>query len=173
MFENKQWPEGFEFPACVKCNGGSSDDDLVVAMLARINPFNDVGNRDGRLPGLLRQASRQFPGMLKKMWPTAGEARQWNREIGLKPAAGQTQRNAAHVVRVPEEFHEAVCTLARKLAKGLYYNETGKIFPPGGGLSLYWFTNADFFRDGRYAVFDMLTQLGGKSPPTTRGKTAG
>jgi hypothetical protein len=32
MFQHRQWPEGFEFPACQACNKGSSDHDLVIAM---------------------------------------------------------------------------------------------------------------------------------------------
>jgi hypothetical protein len=43
------------------------------------------------------------------------------------------------------EFHKAVCVLGRKLAKGVYYNETGCIFPSHGCLILNWFTNVDPF----------------------------
>jgi hypothetical protein len=25
MFDNKEWPEGYAFPACASCNGGSSN----------------------------------------------------------------------------------------------------------------------------------------------------
>jgi len=35
LFNNKGWPEGYEFPACELCNGAARDAEQVVAMLAR------------------------------------------------------------------------------------------------------------------------------------------
>lgn len=167
MFQHRQWPEGFEFPACEACNHGSGDDDLVVAMLARMDPFEEKGNRDGRLEGLMFAANRQRPGMLEKMMPSAVEARRNNRKLGIAPALGQTHQEVGGV-KVPEEFHVAVCTLARKLAKGIYYRETGKVFPISGCLLLNWFTNADLLREGKYIVFDLLKEIGGNIPPVQR-----
>ena len=62
MFQHKQWPEGFEFPACEACNKSSSDDDLVVAMLARMDPFENKGNLDGKGPGIVAAVRQQYPG---------------------------------------------------------------------------------------------------------------
>ena len=77
-------------------------------------------------------------------------------------------------MKVPEELHVAVCTLGRKLAKGVFYRETGIIFTDTGCLLLNWFTNADLVRDGKYIVFDLLKEIGGNSPPTQRsGKYLG
>ena len=56
MFQGRQWPEGFEFPACDSCNHGTSDQDLLVAMLARMDPFENQGNSDGRLAGIMDAA---------------------------------------------------------------------------------------------------------------------
>ena len=39
LFKNKIWPEGFEFPACSKCNNDTSDYDLIVSVIARLDPF--------------------------------------------------------------------------------------------------------------------------------------
>jgi hypothetical protein len=41
VFEGRQRPKGFEFPACGPCNNGTSLSDLVAAMLARIWPDAD------------------------------------------------------------------------------------------------------------------------------------
>jgi hypothetical protein len=167
LFQNRQWPEGFEFPACQACNQGSDDDDLVVAMLARMDPFEERGNRDGRLEGLMHAVNRQRPGLFQKMLPSAVEARRRNRELGVLPKPGQTQQEASGV-NVPDEFHVAVCTLARKLVKGVFYREVGEIFPASGCLLLNWFTNADLLRHGTYPVFDLLKEIGGNAPPVQR-----
>lgn len=173
MFQHRLWPEGFEFPACEECNKGSDDHDLLIAMLARMNPFEEIGNIDGKLEGLMLMANKQHPGLFQKMMPSANEARRHNRELQFNPLAGQMHQDTG-IVKVPEEIHQAVCILALKLAKGVYYRETGIIFPDCGCLLLNWFTNVDLVRDGKYIVFDILKDVGGESPPTVRsGKYLG
>lgn len=167
MFQFRQWPEGFEFPSCEPCNLGTGDHDLLAAMLARMDPLEEKGDRDGRQAGLMKMTNRQFPGLFERMMPSVSEARRKNRELGLRPAPGQTHQEAG-AVKVPEEFHQAVCTLARKLAKGIYYREAGIPFPDDGCLILNWFTNADLLRTGKYLVFDLLKELGGTTPPLQR-----
>lgn len=167
MFQFRQWPEGFEFPACVGCNSGTSNHDLLIAMLARMDPFEEKGNLDDRLEGLMRQTNRQFPGLFDKMRLSAAEARKNNRILGLQPEVGQTQQETG-VIRIPEEFNEAVCRLALKLSKGIFYRESGKIFPNDGCLILNWFTNADLVRHEKYVILDLLKEMGGIVPPVTR-----
>lgn len=167
MFQFRQWPEGFEFPSCEACNHGTDDHDLLVAMLARMDPFEEKGDRDGKQLGLMKMANKQFPGLFEKMMPSANEARRSNRELGLRPVAGQTHQETG-AVKVPEELHHAVRIFARKLAKGIFYREAGLPFPDHGCLLLNWFTNADLFRDGKYVLFDLLKELGGTAPPLKR-----
>lgn len=118
----------------------------------------------------MRSVNRQYPGLLRRLVPSAGEARRLNRELGVHPAPGQTHQQT-RVVAVPDELHGAVCVLAKKLAKGVFYRETGQIFPLDGCLLLNWFTNADLFRHGTYVAFDLLKNIVGDAPPTTRGAT--
>ena len=75
MFQNRQWPEGFEFPACADCNHGTGDVDVLIAMLARMDPIEEKGNLDGKQTGLMRMTNKQFPGMFQKMTVSATEAR--------------------------------------------------------------------------------------------------
>ncbi len=167
MFQNRQWPEGFEFPACLACNEGSSDHDLIVAMMARMDPFEDRGNLDGRHIGLMTMVNRQYPGLFERMLFSANEARKHNRELGIQPRPGLTQQQAG-AVRITEEFHEAVKIFAAKLTKGIYYNATNSIFPNDGCLLLNWFSNADLIRDGRYTIFDLFGNIGGEAPRLMR-----
>lgn len=167
MFQYRQWPEGFEFPACEDCNHGTGDHDLLIAMLARMDPFEGKGNKDGKLEGIMMMANKQYPGMFEKMMLSASEARRKNRELGLQPDPGKTHQETG-AVKVPDEMHDAVCVLGRKLAKGVFYRETGAFFPDDGCLLLNWFTNADLLRSGKYIVFDLLKELGGNAPPLQR-----
>jgi hypothetical protein len=170
MFQFRLWPEGFEFPSCEPCNQGSDDEDLLIAMLARMDPFELKGDLDGKQVGLMKAVNRQFPGLFEKMKPSAAEARRSNRELGLQPPPGQTHQETG-AVKVTKEFHDAVCVFARKLSKGIYYREAGAVFPDDGCLLLTWFTNADILRSGKYPAFDALKELAGVSPPLQRGGT--
>jgi hypothetical protein len=167
MFQNRLWPEGFEFPACSACNHGSSNEDLLVAMLARVNPFEETGDTDGRFRGLVQGVNKQYPGLIQKMMPTAVEARRSNRRLKLTPAPGQTHQEVG-AVKITSEMDEAVSTFARKLAKGIYYKDAGKTFPKEGCLLMNWFTNEQLFKDGRYISFEILQAVDGVMPALVR-----
>lgn len=85
LFQKREWPFGFEFPACQTCNNGSSDEDLLIAMFGRMDPFHNKGNLDGRHPGLMHNVHKQFPNLLSNMMPSASEARKHNRLYGITP----------------------------------------------------------------------------------------
>lgn len=170
LFQNRQWPEGMEFPSCDACNQGSRNLDLLVAMVGRFDPFTHLGNRDGRLPGLMTRVHARFPGLFRKMMPSLSEARRANREIGLKPPEGGTSQDTG-LVKVPPEIHKAVETLAQKLVKGLFYLETGSVFPHNGGLLFQWFTNANVIREGRATLLEAFSVFSGKAPVVERTGT--
>jgi hypothetical protein len=155
MFQNRQWPEGFEFPACDRCNGGTRDDDLLIAMLARVDPLENRGDRDGKVPGLMARAHKRHPGMFGRMLAIGAD--------GQPQASGEWQ--------ITDEMRQAVDVLAAKLAKGVYWRHTQGIFPNDGGLAMTWFTNADVARDGGYKLFEILQHIAGDAPPLTRSGT--
>jgi len=168
MFQFRQWPEGFEFPSCEACNQGTANHDLLIAMIARMDPIADQGNLDGKLAGIMKNASKQHPELFKKMMPSANEARQHNREFRLQPNTGQTHQEVSSAVKIPNELHDAVCIFARKLAKSIFYQETQTPFPANGCLISNWFTNAQLLSTGKYLVFDILKELGGLAPALQR-----
>jgi hypothetical protein len=168
LFQHKHWPEGFEFAACEACNHGTRDQDAIVAMLARMDPEEAVGNNDGRVPGLIKNVGAQFPQMFTKILPSAIEARRKNRELGLQPGPGQTHQDVAPIF-IPAEMSLAVETFSRKLAKAIYFREVGAIFSNEGTLLLNWFTNAELVQHGRYVLFDLLKDVPGRAVPLRRG----
>jgi hypothetical protein len=170
MFEKNQWPEGFEFPACHKCNGGTSDQDLLVSMLARFDVSSASRNADGKLDGIMKLANRQYPGLFERMRPSANEARRMNREAGIQPKSGQTHQET-NVTKIPPELHEAVGVFARKLSKAVYYLETEAIFPNCGCLLLNWFTNSELQLGGDFPVFERLKAIYGTMPSFQRSRS--
>jgi len=165
LFRGKQWPEGYAFPACEECNGGTSDDDLIVAFLANLN---EAGSAD-KGAGLMYQVNRQFPGFVKAMFVrTAVQARKLARKTGLRPGPGETYQELP-IVRLPVEAHRSVGVLAAKLTKALYFKQTSKIFPADGGIMFQWFTNAQKMEHGRIVLLDALSHFAAMSSPKRRG----
>lgn len=167
MFERRWWPEGYEFPSCAKCNSDSSDDDLLVAFLARMNPVDDVGDRDGKVIGLIKMINRQMPDFFNSMWPTNSEARRINRRAGVVPSRGETHQDAGALL-VPLRLDSAVKRFSAKLSKALYYKATGLVFPEGGEIAGIWFTNFDFLVHGYFPIFRELRDIYGIVPDHVR-----
>lgn len=167
MFQHRAWPEGYEFPSCVMCNAGSSDDDLLVAMLARMDPFEDSGDADGKVRGLIAQVQRQHPAIFAEMLPSPAEARRINRELGVEPEPGQTHQDTG-AMKVPARLDLAVKRFASKLSKAVYYKATHRPFPSGGEIAVHWFTNVELFRNGFFPAFRALQEIGGIMPEHVR-----
>ena len=167
MFDQKKWPEGYEFSACEKCNCGSSDEDLIIAWMARIDYTDLSAEGDQQTAGLLKAVHRQHPNLMKQLLPSAVEAKRTNRELGIKPAPGKTHAEAG-VVNITPEMKLAVHTFSKKLAKAVYHMHTQNIFPADGCLMLGWFTNVEFVRESGFIPFNVLNDIGGVTPAIER-----
>ncbi len=167
MFDQKKWPEGYEFAACAKCNNGTSDQDLIIAWMARIDYTDMSAEGDTQTTGLLKAVHSQNPKLIKQLLPSAVEAKRTNRELGIKPAPGKTHAEAG-VVNITPEMTIAVHTFSKKLTKAVYRMHTQKIFPTDGCLMLGWFTNVEFVRESGFIPFDVMNDIAGVTPPIER-----
>jgi hypothetical protein len=142
-----------------------------VALLARTDPFTDAGNKDGRMDAIIGSVDQKYPGLIRKMMPTANQAKRINQRLGIAPPAGGTAQETG-AIHVTEEIHHAVEIFAAKLTKAVYYLHTDGALPPGRRLALKWFTNQELFtNNGRYAIFDSLQELAGVAPDLRRAKS--
>lgn len=165
LFVNRAWPEGFVFPACTQCNGGSSQDDLWVAFLAHLDGEPAKLHKG---VGLMQQLKRQDPIALRKMFGiSAVDARAAARRLRLSRPPGQTYQQLG-VVKVPEAGHRAVGTLADKLSKALYFKSTGQVFPSDGGIAFHWFTNAQIHEFGEIPALEAMRAISAVKQPVGR-----
>lgn len=168
LFQNKEWPEGFVFPACERCNHGTNQYDVVAAFLARLDPFSNDGDRDGRLIGLFRNAHQQHPRLVKQMMDVSPvQARHSARKYGIPRPKGHTFADMG-IVRVTDEMTEAVKTLARKLAKALFYVERKVVFPTSGAIQFTWFSNVDLFLPQGSPILNSFSGIETKKVPVVR-----
>lgn len=168
LFQNRTAPDGFEFPSCIKCNNYSSDEDLIVAVIARMGS-PDHGDNDGKLKGMMRALNKQRPNFYKTFLPSATKARANNRQLGIEPINGMTHQEMG-VLNINDETREAIKVFAKKLAKGITYHETGLILKNEDCLALNWFTNANVIKDGGYKVFEILSNINGVTPRLSRNR---
>jgi hypothetical protein len=168
LFDNRLWPEGFEFPACAACNGGTSDQDLLVAMISQMDPLSKeeiAPSTKGRVLAARKQMPRTLHGMLIR---SPIEARRAATKIGLKPEPGQSCMDLP-IVKITPDVHAAVRTFASKLTKATYFMQTKKVFPAEGGILFHWFTNAEMIKpNGSVPALDFAHQFAGIEPPLRR-----
>jgi hypothetical protein len=168
LFMNKQWPEGFVFPSCEACNHGTSNDDLMVAFLAQMEPNADAA-QIAKGKGLMHMVNKQFPGILEEMFGMSiTERRATARRLRMQPEAGQTYKELG-LAHIPDYAHVAVGSLARKLSMALFFRETGNAFPEDGGIMFHWFTNATLREYGQIIALEASMDIPGLSPPLQRG----
>jgi hypothetical protein len=167
MFQNRQWPEKFEFPCCSPCNSGTSNEDQIVAMISRFDPmYVDEGESVKYMTGV----HNNNPGLLAKMMPSNVEARRSNRELGIRPGPGQTHQDIAGV-KISPDVDAAIGKFAAKLSKGIFFLELSKVFPSRGCLALKMFTNFEIIRDGDPEVLDLLKGIAGSEPTLARSRS--
>tara|TARA_R110002167_G_scaffold344363_1_gene553691 strand:+ start:30034 stop:30750 length:717 start_codon:yes stop_codon:yes gene_type:complete len=167
MFDDKQWPEGFVFPACSSCNSGTRLDDELIGLMVLLEPFDNRKVDPKRMDKLFRSVNMKYPHIGKQLIPTTREARIINKQLGIIPSFGHTHAQSSGI-KIPPEFHNATRVLAYKLSKGMYYKETGSIFPNSGYLFYRWFSNIELVKNGSYAIFDMIRELHGFTRPIIR-----
>lgn len=168
MFKQKQAPDDLEFPACVECNHPTSNDDLLIAWLGRMDPEAGRGDDDGRLPGLMVAMHHQFPGLLPSMLLSVREARRINAALGRRPAKGETHTEAASAVKVTDEVERAICTIGRKLAKGLYYRELGACLPTNGCILMMWEVGVRVGDSFAFPMVDSVRDMAGARTPAVQ-----
>ncbi len=169
IFDGRDWPKGYSFPACDACNRLTREEENVLAFLSRINPG------PGELTELQKLESRQFMASMRRNYPKAFEL--------LAPSANQVRRflKDAEVTRPPgkllrdvplmsfgqPEFVTPIKNFGIKLFCALHYMHTGSIAPAGATVSIRFVTNVQLLRG---ALPDEIFHILGGRPVVERGK---
>lgn len=144
LFRNRQWPVGYEFPACASCNDISADDELIMGLIVRIQISNLSYEDELELDRALTQLHDRHPQLVPKMKELSRiETRKMLRRQGLSPQS--FPGSEIYVVNMPDELMDVPDRYGEKLGKALYYLHTGRIVPCCGGVRVKTLTNAQFF----------------------------
>lgn len=141
-FKNREWPEGFVFPACKRCNDATRKSEKVLALL--VNGYSDSPDRTWYLE-LVRSIRSEYPDVIDNMIPNGpNEVRRILRESGLKKPEGETYRDFP-IVKLDRDFWEEHLTnVGRKILLALHYQCFGVPLSSNGGLTLWIHTNFDW-----------------------------
>ena len=141
LFDNRQWPEGYEFPSCVQCNRETRHDEQVVAMLSRVYPDADTPEGIKEMQERIRAVAHNYPEILIEMQPTIRQKRNAAKKYNIAMPDGMSSADIPTLSLKGPLVNKAVTNFGRKLFLALYYKHTGEILPKKSGVALLWFSN--------------------------------
>lgn len=141
FFRDRQWPEGYVFPASIECNRATREEEKKVALLARLNS-NDNNLDAADLEKLARDIAKydaDFMSSIQVARPV--DVRQFLRRKGIAKPNGSALSDLS-MIKLGPLVDQAVRKFGRKLVLALWYKHVGKILPRTGGIRISWKTNA-------------------------------
>lgn len=147
LFTNRQWPEGFEFPACSKCNRATALDEQVVAMLSLVMTDTSGPAMANLVQQRMQAIANNLPAVFVEMQPTTSQLREAGRKYNIRPSPNQLLRDLPLLsVRGPL-VNAAITNFGRKLACALYYKHTNAIAPSDAAIAIRWYSNLQISND--------------------------
>ena len=105
-FNKRNWPEGFEFPACEPCNSKTRDDEQWVAVLSRMLPNATAPNIDSETEKYFLGLANNSPDIL----------------LGIKAVPFSDKSGA--IFELPPQAKSATLKVFDRWARALHYRET-------------------------------------------------
>jgi hypothetical protein len=125
FFRGRDWPEGYEFPSCARCNAKSRLTELITSALARSAPART-------------EQDLQEVGALYEHWARR-DRRSFAEFVGPHSTSGllvfpasvraQIARWRPGEMNIGERLNQHLNAYAEKLLKALYYKHAGVIVP--------------------------------------------
>jgi hypothetical protein len=147
LFSDRQWPEGYEFPACAQCNDASRWDEEVVAFLSRAYPDPSTDSELKQYKRILDSLAKHRPDILYEMKPSARQVRRELVQRDMKLPPGFTTADVPILSVTGEKLNSAVLNFGRKLCLALYYKHAEQVLPPNGGIAIRWYSNLQIHSD--------------------------
>ena len=156
LFRSRQWPEGYEFPACAICNDAGRAIEQVIACGFRFSLLNpDVSDEMQRL---LRGVGNNHPTIFSE-WRGAGGAktkRLLNEKFGhYGPALRRQGFGAAEIG--PEQM-EMLHRFGDKLGRALYYKHVNCQLPSRVFVNFLSFINNHEYLEGAVEFAPILAE---------------
>lgn len=136
-FVDRAAPEGFEFPACEKCQSATRLDEMAFGMFVRINDPSPDNYRSHEVRKSVEGIRNNLPHLIPFTGLSTRERRNALRAKGLTLPPGMTVADVP-LVGIPAAIDEHLHRYARKIGAALYYREKGKPIRPDFVIWTNW-----------------------------------
>lgn|GEM_PF-1093155 len=157
-FRNREYPDGFEFPACDHCQRASRIDEIAFAFWVRALDHNDANLTQRDFDRLLGGVMNNLPGLLPQGIASRQRKREALRRMGARLQPGFTL-DQAPIVNVDPQIHAHFERYARKIALALFYREQKRIAKSTHRIAAAWGQASDPAFMGRSRDFYRMTPL--------------
>jgi hypothetical protein len=141
LFDGREGPEDFEFPACSNCNRSSSQHENALALLIRLATKPEDGERRRlELEKYAKAMGNNFPGLLVPM--TTNQKRAFLKEAGIERPANFVLSDLKMLAAGDDLAGAAIQGVMKKLFVALHYKHAGRIAPERAEVAVFSLTNA-------------------------------
>lgn len=156
VFDDRKWPEGFVFPACVLCNAATAVDETLFALICRLGKPPNSANSTDQTIKLLAAVKETLPAVFQTLRTFVPIPSGPLQTFGPK-LAPLNNSGLPYAVSIDHpNIRDRMARCITKLLFSLHYRHTGSIVPKDGGAVWEWFTNANseskFFFDSAFAA---------------------
>lgn len=143
MFDGRQWPEGYSFPACARCNRLTAQDEGVVGFLSRVRPHEGppTDQQAIELKRAMAALHDGYPDAFRSLRVAPNEVRKFLRERNIELPPGHLLSDVPIVSIIDPLFQHAIRRFAIKLLCALHYKHVGAIVPKTAAVAGRWFSN--------------------------------
>ncbi|HEY4698011.1 MAG TPA: hypothetical protein VIH29_08425 [Gallionella sp.] len=142
FFRDRQWPNGYEFPACIECNRATRYEEKVIALFSRFNSNNETEADNAEFEKMVAEVAKHDPEFISDIRPlSANEIRRFLKDRDIEKPAGIATSDIP-IVKFGDIVNKSVRKFGRKLFLALWYKHTGTVLPKSGGMRIIWMTNA-------------------------------
>ncbi len=141
LFDMRQWPEGFVYPACSRCNRATKDDEQKIALISRMYPDAETAVQRDEIRTIMQRVHQNYPELLREIKPSPRRVREFYAKRGMRKPLDAISSEIPLLWFGGPVVASAMEQFARKLLLSLHYKETRQIVPRTGGVLWRWYTN--------------------------------
>lgn len=157
-FPDRHPPEGFEFPACDRCQNASRLDELAFGMFVRLGDADENNYRQSDVKRLISGVANNLPNILPRIDLSPRAKRNSLRAMGLQKPSHVLAADIP-LMAVPTDIQPHMHRYGCKLACALFYREMGKAAPADYHVWAIWGQEADRARMASWDKFVSMTPL--------------
>jgi hypothetical protein len=144
IFDERKWPEGYNFPACESCNRITRQDEKVVAFLSRLGPTKDdqyTPIQRAEILDCMDAMNRDYPDAVRSMNLSANDMRRHLRERGIGRPPGMSLKDIPIFSIARPEFVVPIRNFGIKLFCALHYKHAELIVPSNSEIGIRFLSN--------------------------------